>query len=86
MPDPTVIVVEPAPAQRTPSFWRTVLQALKGEQHDYTAESLNRAVLLLAIPMVLEMVMEALFAVADVFWVSRLGRDAVASWASRNQS
>ncbi len=60
------------------SFGRTVLQALKGEHHDYTAESLHRAVLLLAVPMVLEMLMESLFAITDVFWVSRLGREAVA--------
>jgi putative MATE family efflux protein len=60
------------------SFWRDVAHALKGEQHDYTAESLDRAVLLLAVPMVLEMLMESLFAVVDVFWVSRLGRDAIA--------
>ena len=60
------------------SFWSDVAHALKGEQHDYTAEPLNRAILLLAVPMVLEMLMESLFAVVDVFWVSRLGRDAVA--------
>ena len=60
------------------SFWSDVAHALKGEQHDYTKETLNRAVLLLAVPMVLEMMMESLFAVVDVFWVSRLGRDAVA--------
>jgi putative MATE family efflux protein len=60
------------------SFWRTVRQALKGEHLDYTSVSLNRAVLLLAVPMVLEMIMESLFSVVDVFWVSRLGRDAVA--------
>ena len=60
------------------SFWRDVAHALKGEQHDYTTESLNRAILLLAVPMVLEMLMESLFAIVDVFWVSRLGRDAVA--------
>lgn len=60
------------------SFWRDVAHALKGEQHDYTKEKLNRAILLLAVPMVLEMVMESLFAIVDVFWVSRLGRDAVA--------
>ncbi|HEY6644314.1 MATE family efflux transporter [Povalibacter sp.] len=59
-------------------FWRIVWLALQGKQYDYTTESPNRAVLLLAVPMVLEMVMESLFAVVDVFWVSRLGRDAVA--------
>lgn len=67
-----------ATAQLHVSFWRIVRQALKGENYDYTSESLNRAVLLLAIPMVLEMIMESLFAVVDVFWVSRLGSDAIA--------
>lgn len=51
---------------------------MRGEHRDYTTLPLNRAVLLLAIPMVLEMSMESLFAVVDVFWVSRLGSDAVA--------
>jgi len=60
------------------SFWRSVRQSLRGEEHDYTALPLNRAVILLAVPMVLEMIMESLFAVADVFWVSRLGKEAVA--------
>ncbi|MBE2287493.1 MAG: MATE family efflux transporter [Prosthecobacter sp.] len=59
-------------------FWRSVAQSLRGEEHDYTALPLNRAVVLLAVPMVLEMMMESLFAVADVFWVSRLGKEAVA--------
>src|SRR3954467_6057471 len=60
------------------SFWGSVQYRLKGEHHDYTALTLNRAVLLLAIPMVLEMIMESLFAVVDVFWVSHLGKNAVA--------
>jgi len=61
------------------SFWQSVRQSLRGEeQHDYTALPLNRAVILLAVPMVLEMVMESLFAVADVYWVSHLGKEAVA--------
>ncbi|HYF37239.1 MAG TPA: MATE family efflux transporter [Prosthecobacter sp.] len=64
--------------QRPNSFWRSVWQSLNGEERDYTAEPLNRAVLLLAVPMVLEMMMESAFAVADVFWVSRLGKEAVA--------
>jgi len=60
------------------SFWRSVRQSLRGEEHDYTTLPLNRAIILLAVPMVLEMIMESLFAVTDVFWVSRLGKDAIA--------
>ena len=60
------------------TFWQVVRLALRGGQLDYTSVSLNRAVLLLAVPMVLEMIMESLFAISDVFWVSHLGRNAVA--------
>ncbi|MBS0658815.1 MAG: MATE family efflux transporter [Verrucomicrobia bacterium] len=66
------------PVQPPTSFWRAVGLALKGAHFDYTAVPLDRAVLLLAVPMVLEMIMESLFAVVDVFWVSRLGKNAVA--------
>jgi putative MATE family efflux protein len=69
---------ESADRAHASSFWRDVAHTLKCAQHDYTKEKLNRAILLLAVPRVLEMVMESLFAIVDVFWVSRLGRDAVA--------
>jgi putative MATE family efflux protein len=62
-----------------PTFWTSVREALRGSHQDFTAGSLNRAILLLAIPMVLEMVLESLFAVVDVFWVGRLGADAIAT-------
>jgi len=62
-----------------PSFWKSIGEALRGSHQDYTAGNLNRAIILLAIPMVLEMVLESLFAVVDVFWVGRLGADAVAT-------
>src|SRR5262252_8606462 len=60
-------------------FWPLVREALAGSRRDLTAMPLGRAVLLLAVPMVLEMVMESVFAVADIFWVSKLGADAVAA-------
>jgi len=62
-----------------PSLWTSIREALRGSHQDYTQGSLNRAILLLAIPMVLEMVLESLFAVVDVFWVGQLGADAVAT-------
>jgi putative MATE family efflux protein len=62
-----------------PSLWSSVREALRGSHQDYTAGNLNRAILLLAIPMVLEMVLESLFAVVDVAWVSRLGANAIAT-------
>lgn len=67
-----------ADQQTEPSFWRVVTQSLRGVSQNYTALPLNRAVLLLAIPMVLEMIMESLFSIANIFWVSRLGSEAVA--------
>ena len=63
----------------TPSLWSSIREAVRGSHQDFTTGSLNRAILLLAIPMVLEMVLESLFAVVDVFWVGRLGADAVAT-------
>ncbi len=60
-------------------FWPLVREALAGSRRDLTAMPLSRAILLLAVPMVLEMVMESIFAVADIFWVSKLGPDAVAA-------
>ncbi len=69
----------PSVSAPQPSLWASVREALRGSHQDYTAGSLNRAILLLAIPMVLEMVLESLFAVVDVFWVGRLGADAVAT-------
>lgn len=65
--------------ERPRSLWSELIEAVRGSHQDYTAGGLNRAILLLAVPMVLEMVLESLFAVVDVFWVGRLGANAVAT-------
>jgi len=57
----------------THGLWGLVREALAGRRHDFTALPVRRAILLLAIPMVAEMLMESLFALSDIFWVSKLG-------------
>lgn len=67
-----------ASAGATPTLRRAVLDALRGRgHHDYTRGDLGRAILLLAVPMVLEMVLESVFVVTDIFVAGRLGPDAI---------
>src|SRR3954471_1324269 len=62
-----------------PTLWSSVSDSIRGKQHDYTSGSIGRSILLLSIPMVLEMAMESLFGLVDVFFVAHLGSDATAT-------
>src|ERR1019366_6944934 len=61
------------------NFFSTFREAPRGSHGDFTEGPIGRAVILLAVPMVLEMALESVFAVVDVFWVSKLGAAAVAT-------
>lgn len=59
--------------------WKDVRAAVAGTDKDFTTEKLGKAIFLLSIPMVLELVMESVFAVVDIFFVSKLGAEAIAT-------
>ncbi len=61
------------------SFLQDLREAIAGSDRDFTQIPLGKAILLLSIPMVLEMIMESVFALVDIFFVSRLGAEAVAT-------
>ena len=65
--------------QNHKTLWQSILESISGTDQDFTEGGLGRAILLLSIPMVLEMIMESVFAVVDIFFVSKLGANAVAT-------
>lgn len=70
---------EPIGTTAQPSLWVDLRSALRGTSADYTRIPLKRAVMLLSIPMMLELVLESTFAVVDIFFVAKLGSSAVAT-------
>ncbi|EON78334.1 Multi antimicrobial extrusion protein (Na(+)/drug antiporter), MATE family of MDR efflux pump [Lunatimonas lonarensis] len=66
-------------AQRIRLFFTLFRDAIRGQEQDYTRISLKTGIFLLAVPMILEMLMESLFAVVDIFFVGKLGEHAMAT-------
>ncbi|MEO6390350.1 MAG: MATE family efflux transporter [Pyrinomonadaceae bacterium] len=77
--EPLAVNGEAGAQQIEPGIVRTIIAALRGTHQDYTQGNLGRALLMLAIPMVLEMAMESVFALVDIFFVSKLGAEAAAT-------
>lgn len=67
------------PGSEASGFWAAVRESLQGTERDFTTGKLNRAVGILAIPMVLEMAGESVFAICDAFFIARLGSEALAA-------
>jgi len=65
--------------ERKPSLWSNLKTSLKSEHQDFTTGSIRKAIFMLAIPMILEMCMESVFAVVDIFFVGKLGPNAAAA-------
>ena len=72
-------VTTQSPPVPSGSMWEALKDAIRGSEADYTQISLKRAIFLLAVPMILELVMESLFAVVDIYFVGKLGPSAVAT-------
>jgi putative MATE family efflux protein len=71
-------VQPPVAAAVNNSFWSILREAVRGSARDFTSEPIGRSLFLLAVPMILEMIMESTFAVVDIFFVAKLGAEAVA--------
>src|SRR5262245_6750937 len=66
-------------ANKSSGFWATLREAVRGSEQDFTEGGIGRAIFLLSVPMVLEMLMESLFGVVNIYWVAHLGKEQAAA-------
>ncbi len=72
-------IITVSTGRRVRNLFKDILEAVSGTEQDFTEGKLGRAIFLLSVPMVLEMIMESVFAVTDIYFVSKLGPDSVAT-------
>jgi putative MATE family efflux protein len=73
------IAAEHPSKQKSTGVWATVREAVRGSEQDFTEGGIGRAIFLLSVPMVLEMAMESLFGIVNVYWVAHLGKEQAAA-------
>src|SRR5215468_6920796 len=64
---------------KSSGFWATLREAVRGSEQNFTEGGIGRAIFLLSVPMVLEMLMESLFGIVNVYWVAHLGKEQAAA-------
>jgi putative MATE family efflux protein len=79
MQEPIGAVATAAEQNKATGFWATLVEAVRGSEQDFTEGSIGRAIFLLSVPMVLEMAMESLFGIVNVYWVAHLGKEQAAA-------
>ncbi len=79
MQEPIEAVATATEQDKSAGFWATLVEAVRGSDQNFTEGSIGRAIFLLSVPMVLEMAMESLFGIVNVFWVARLGKEQAAA-------
>lgn len=79
MQEPMEAVATTAEQNKSTGFWATLVEAVRGSEQDFTEGSIGRAIFLLSVPMVLEMAMESLFGIVNVYWVAHLGKEQAAA-------
>jgi putative MATE family efflux protein len=79
MQEPMEAVATAAEQKKSTGFWATLVEAVRGSEQDFTEGGIGRAIFLLSVPMVLEMAMESLFGIVNVYWVAHLGKEQAAA-------